>query len=160
MFAVPQGLCRAVTLQMRYLWRCRLQTDILQRSLHIQSINVNRGYNSLYSDNISLLAPTNLQYTQICGLKHVGNVHRRCKDCHLMLKEGVMYNYCKTHPRHNQKARTKRPKNTWILTAVTTTKVRPWWRINVTNRNVFFIGIVRKKRIENKLVHIYLVSQN
>lgn len=127
MFPNAHGLYRALTLQMKTAWSNGLQAEILKRSLHVfRSINVNPEPRSLHYCSHYLLAPTNLQYSQTCGLKHVGNVHRRCKDCHMMLKEGVMYNFCETHPRHNQKAKTKRPKNTWILTAVTTTKVRPW----------------------------------
>lgn len=127
MFATTPGLCRIFTLQMRSAWSNRVHTGIFVRPLHmIQSIKINPGNTRINSDTKSLLANLNHQYMQTCGLKHVGNVHRRCKDCHLMLKEGVLYNNCKTHPRHNQKAKTKRDKNTWILTAVTTTKVRPW----------------------------------
>lgn len=73
-----------------------------------------------------LLPPGTSQCTQISGLKYVVNVHRRCKDCYLMLIEGVLHNFCTAHPRHKQRMKTKRPKNTWILTGVTThTKLRP-----------------------------------
>lgn len=127
MFPILQGLCKALTLQVRFAYNNEPRTKILRRPFHMfQSIKVNQGNFDLSQGNKSFLGPTNLQNTQYCGLKHVGNVHSRCKDCHLMFKEGVMYNYCKTHPRHNQKAKIKRPKNTWTLTAVTTARVRPW----------------------------------
>lgn len=66
------------------------------------------------------------QLTQNCGLKIVGLVHRRCRDCRMMVMNGVIYNHCKTHPRHKQRQRLTRPNNTWTLTAVQQSKKRPW----------------------------------
>lgn len=129
MFSIAVGFSRALTLPMRYQFKTELINTILPRSFHaIQPLGLIQDFNNFKCVNKSstLLASANFQYLQTCGLKHVGKVHRRCKDCYMMLREGVLYNYCKTHPRHNQKARTKRPKNTWTLTGVTQTKIRPW----------------------------------
>lgn len=90
------------------------------QKLHQQNLNVVQESSNL------LVSVNEFLYAQTRGLKYVGNVHRRCKDCHLMLKEGIMHNYCKAHPRHNQKAITSKPKCKWILTAVTTNKIRSW----------------------------------
>lgn len=134
MLSIIQGFGRVLSPKLRFL--CLSQTkpplgyDLFRRSLHIiQSIGAVSNTTSLEYDqkNASILSPVqNIQYMQTRGLKHVGKVHRLCKDCHMMLREGVMYNYCKLHPKHNQKARTKRPKNTWILTGVTTGTIRSW----------------------------------
>lgn len=78
--------------------------------------------------NRFLLPSETSRHTQVFvrNLKYVVNVHRRCKDCFLMYIEGVLHNFCTAHPRHKQRMRTKRPKNTWILSGVTTqTKLRP-----------------------------------
>lgn len=98
------------------------------RSFHMLSL---RNQQQLIGSNSSpptLLtsAIANPQFTQICGLKIVGKVHRRCKDCYMHVKNGVIYNHCNTHPRHKQRQRLKKENNTWILTAVQQTKIRPW----------------------------------
>lgn len=99
----------------------------LRRNLHtIQSIGAVNLTNNAVSKKILLSQGETLQCKQICGLKYLVNVHRRCKDCYLMYIEGVLHNFCTAHPRHKQRMRTKKPKNTWILTGVTTqTKLRP-----------------------------------
>lgn len=122
-----QGLCR-VLMPRVYLPSCNQMTNLLnsgfQRSLFtvrpvgIENLVQHNG--AAVTKASSLLSPETLQYNQICGLKYVKNVHRRCKDCYLMFIEGVMHNFCTAHPRHKQKMKTKRPKNTWILTGVTT----------------------------------------
>lgn len=109
-------------------WNDGVRRELLAKSFHSlrplsgyqETFKLNQGASSLLMTNKST------QYTQVCGLKHVGKVHRRCKDCSMMLIAGVMHNHCKTHPRHNQKAKTKKPKSTWIVTAAMQTKVRPW----------------------------------
>lgn len=63
---------------------------------------------------------------QTCGLKVKGVVKRRCKDCYMVMREQRMYVECKTHRRHRQVTIAKKPKNTWILTSATQSKVRPW----------------------------------
>lgn len=79
------------------------------------------------SSSITILTSTMIpQLTQYCGLKIVGKVHRRCRDCRMMVINGVVFNHCKTHPRHKQRQRLKPEKNTWTLTAVQVTKRRPW----------------------------------
>lgn len=129
MLSIIQGFGRVLTPKLHYL-KPQLECYLFRRSVHIiQSFGAVKNINSLgiVQKNSSILGPVqNIQYMQTRGLNYVGKVHRVCKDCHMMLREGVMYNYCKAHPRHNQKAKTKRPKNTWILTGVTTGNVRPW----------------------------------
>lgn len=120
-----QGVCRAFIPRL-YSPICNQVNRAFQRSLHairpvgfenVAAITVQR------KTLLSLIETS--QHHQICGLKYLVNVHRRCKDCYLMYIEGVVHNFCTAHPRHKQKMITKRPKNTWILTGVTTqTKLR------------------------------------
>uniref|UniRef100_A0A6P7F7M6 Ribosomal protein n=1 Tax=Diabrotica virgifera virgifera TaxID=50390 RepID=A0A6P7F7M6_DIAVI len=74
----------------------------------------------------TFLKPVSLNVVPSCGFKIVGRVKRRCKDCFMVMREQRMYNLCKTHPRHKQMSMAKDPKNTWILTHATQSKVRPW----------------------------------
>lgn len=124
-----QGFCRVLMRPRMYLPACnQLPNSLnngLQRSLYTigqqPMIGTENGMTKkTTSSSTTLLSTETLQYNQICGLKYLKNVHRRCKDCYLMYIEGVMHNFCTAHPRHKQKAKTKRPKNTWILTGVTT----------------------------------------
>lgn len=93
-----------------------MNMNFIQRSLHTVL-----GVNNSVLRKATFLATVETTWHQPSrGLKYVGKVHRRCKDCHLMLIDGIMHNFCKAHPRHKQKAKTKKPKNTWILTGVTT----------------------------------------
>jgi large subunit ribosomal protein L36 len=64
--------------------------------------------------------------TQTCGFKVKGRLRRRCKDCYFVMKDERLLVLCKTHPRHKQMAMQKKPKNTWILTHATQSKVRPF----------------------------------
>lgn len=124
MFPMARSVCRNLMPQIWHSLNIQM-TSAAARSFHtVQPLINNSAQQSISS---SLLSPTNnIQCIPSCGLKYLAKVHRRCRDCHMMLIEGVFHNFCKAHPRHNQRARTKRPKSTWILTAVTTTKVRPW----------------------------------
>lgn len=133
MFPLIQRMSRIITTQMRGTLNSSVPSEwnnlVPQRLLH--AIQPMKSTQSIHDTNLahkssSLLASTNVQYTQTCGLKYVAKVHRRCKDCKMMIKDGVFFNHCKTHPRHKQQAKTKRPKNTWYLTGVTTSKPREW----------------------------------
>lgn len=62
-----------------------------------------------------------------CGLKVVGKLERRCKDCYKCCFKGRWYMRCKTHPRHKQAQMVKKEKNTWILTSVCQHPKRPWY---------------------------------
>lgn len=73
-----------------------------------------------------LLSPATPQLMPSCGFKVKGHVRRRCKDCYFVMRQGRLYNICHTHPRHKQMAMQKAPRNTWILTHATQSKVRPW----------------------------------
>lgn len=128
MNSMVQGFCRVFTPRL-FLPSCNQVANVLnngfQRSLYtIRPVGSDNlvAYNGVGTTKTSssLLSVETLQYNQICGLKYLKNVHRRCKDCYLMYIEGVLHNFCTAHPRHKQKAKTKRPKNTWILTGVTT----------------------------------------
>lgn len=65
-------------------------------------------------------------YVPVRGMKYKGRVKRRCKDCFLMYVNGMLYNLCKTHPRH--KAGLKPPYfvNQRILTHAMSTPKRPY----------------------------------
>ncbi|XP_004520296.1 39S ribosomal protein L36, mitochondrial [Ceratitis capitata] len=73
-----------------------------------------------------LLTPFNSLLTQVAGFKVKGRLKRRCKDCYFVVREERLYVICPTHPRHKQMAMKKRPKNTWILTHATQSKIRPY----------------------------------
>lgn len=127
MFQILQNITRVFVPQMRSSWNSEMKSKLLQKSFHTLRPLTGYSENLKHSQRSSLLMPDkSIEYIQVCGLKYVGKVHRRCKDCNLMLIAGVMHNHCKTHPRHNQKAKTKRPKSTWIVTAAIQTKVRSW----------------------------------
>lgn len=101
----------------------------------IPSIRGNQLHKLLFFHSLSAQIPVvtrhflipNLQTViQNCGLKIKGIVKRRCKDCYMVMREGRLYNMCKTHGRHKQAAMAKKPINTWILSHATQSKVRPW----------------------------------
>lgn len=74
----------------------------------------------------SLLQPPSLTINPERGMKQMGVLKRRCKDCYFVMREERLFVMCKTHPRHKQMAMKKKPKNTWILTDATQSKQRAW----------------------------------
>lgn len=86
----------------------------------------NTNINTLSNIPQSILKPTNFNITPNCGFKAVGFVKRRCKDCYMVKRQNRLYNICEKHPRHKQMQIAKKPKNTWILTHATQSKIRPW----------------------------------
>lgn len=79
------------------------------------------------SPPVKLLAPLNISVTPpSCGFKVKGRLRRRCKDCYFVRRQERLYIICPTHPRHKQMSMVKDPKNTWILTHATQSKIRPW----------------------------------
>lgn len=74
----------------------------------------------------SILQPASIFVNIQRGMKQVGRVKRRCKDCYFVMRQERLYVMCKTHPRHKQMSMIKRPKNTWILTDATQSTVRQW----------------------------------
>lgn len=75
---------------------------------------------------VSFLLPKLHNVIQGSGLKIQGRVKRRCKDCYMVMREGRLYVECKTFGRHKQVTIAKKPKNSWILSHATQSKVRPW----------------------------------
>lgn len=99
----------------------------MSRSLHQILSQPTLAQNSIQSNKIPFLAPTQTHYFGQCrGLKYVDNVHRRCKYCYLMMINGVMHNHCTVHPRHKQKRRMPPPKRTWLITMAQQTSKRSW----------------------------------
>lgn len=98
------------------------------RSFHLLSSSVASRLqtNILAATSTLLPAPTLPQLTQTCGMKQKGILRRRCKACYFVRREGRLYNMCPAHPRHKQQQMMKSPKNSWILTHATQSKVRPW----------------------------------
>lgn len=76
--------------------------------------------------NVGFLLPKIQTIIPSCGFKQVGRVRRRCKDCYYIRREERLIVQCHKHPRHKQMSMKKDAKNTWILTAATQSKVRPW----------------------------------
>lgn len=126
MFKIALDISRALITQTRTSWNFESKNNIFNKSFHTLRPLYEYQWNLNQNSSALLIPKKDVQNTQVCGLKYVGKVHRRCKDCNMMLIAGVMHNHCKTHPRHNQKAKTKRPKSTWIVTAAIQTKIRPW----------------------------------
>lgn len=73
-----------------------------------------------------LAAPSLPQLIQTCGMKSKDSVRRRCQDCYLVVRQGILYNMCKTHPRHKQMKKHLKAKFTWMLSHASQSKVRPW----------------------------------
>lgn len=94
------------------------------------SHNITSTFHSLSTQNIEknsiFLMPKLCNAIQICGLKVKGLVRRRCKDCYMVMRDQRLYVLCKTYGRHNQVTIAKKPKNAWMLTHATQSKVRPW----------------------------------
>lgn len=101
---------------------------VASRSFHLlMPTATSLAHNSIMGIGKQLLAaPALPQLTQRCGFKVKGRLRRRCKDCYFVMRQGRLYNLCNTHPRHKQMSMVKKPKNTWILTHATQSKVRPW----------------------------------
>ncbi|ERL87874.1 hypothetical protein D910_05262 [Dendroctonus ponderosae] len=78
------------------------------------------------SPKMAFLAPNTPSLTISCGMKVVGLLRKRCKDCYFVCRQERLYVMCKTHGRHKQMSMVKKPKNTWILTHATQSKHRPW----------------------------------
>ena len=74
----------------------------------------------------SILQPAGIFFNIQRGMKVFGRVRRRCKDCYLVVRQGRLYNMCKTHPRHKQAAKVQKEKYTWIITDATQSKRRAW----------------------------------
>lgn len=75
---------------------------------------------------VSFLLPKLHNKVQESGLKVLGRVKRRCKDCYMVMREGRLFVECKTFGRHKQVTIAKKPKNSWMLSHATQSKVRPW----------------------------------
>lgn len=82
--------------------------------------------NACNQRTFNLLQPSSLALYFERGMKQVGNVKRRCKDCYLVVRQERLYNMCKAHPRHKQMAMKKKDKNTWIKTDATQSPLRAW----------------------------------
>lgn len=94
--------------------------EVVSSSMHI----MNRP--NLVNSSTNFLQPIKSILVPSSGFKVVGIVKKRCKDCYLVRREERLYVHCKSHPRHKQMSLAKKPKNTWILTHATQSKVRPW----------------------------------
>lgn len=74
----------------------------------------------------SFLQPKSFALNFDRGMKQLGRLKRRCKDCYFVMRHERLYVFCKTHPRHKQMAMKKKAKNTWLLTDATQSKKRAW----------------------------------
>lgn len=108
--------------------------NVAKRVTHQSNILTSSSFHLLARQNIknsivqpNLLVPVVQNIVPCCGFKVMGKVRRRCKDCYLVRRNERMFVICKTHPRHKQMSMVKDPKNTWILSHATQSKVRPWW---------------------------------
>ncbi|CAG9865162.1 unnamed protein product [Phyllotreta striolata] len=85
------------------------------------------NFNSLTSlTRPTLLQPITPSIVPACGFKIAGIVKRRCKSCVMVRTEERWLVLCKAKPRHKQMSMIKDPRNTWILSHATQSKVRPW----------------------------------
>lgn len=74
----------------------------------------------------NLLQPTPLSAILVNTWKYKVNVKKRCKGCYFVYREGVLHNQCHLKPKHKAILFHKKPKNTWILSGVSTNVPRPW----------------------------------
>lgn len=107
------------------------KNTILQFSRKTPHHNMTSMFHSFSLQNFEkhsnqFLMPKLYNAIQICGLKVKGFVKKRCKDCFMVMRDGRMYVECKTYGRHKQVTIAKKPKNTWMLSHATQSKVRPW----------------------------------
>lgn len=102
----------------------RIQPSFIINTLKLIGSNVQPAAATLVPSILQI--QNSPQLMQSCGFKVKGRLRRRCKDCYFVVREGRMYNICKTHPRHKQMAMKKKDKNTWILTHAMQSKVRPY----------------------------------
>lgn len=98
------------------------QSPLQVITLAFHSFSMQKGRNPINN----FLLPKLHNTIQNCGLKIKGRVRRRCKDCFMGMREGRMYVECKTYGRHRQISIAKKPKNLWMLSHATQSKVRPW----------------------------------
>lgn len=133
----------------------QITNGLLSRSYHMLSMKsqpnpIGGSLTSSSSSSSSTILTSTIvpQLTQSCGFKVVGKVHRRCRDCNMMVINGVIYNHCKTHPRHKQRQRITKKNNTWTLTAVQTGTKRPWW-MTINYHFKWIFNVQKKKEINN-----------
>nr|AAX62411.1 putative mitochondrial ribosomal protein L36 [Lysiphlebus testaceipes] len=101
-----------------------LNNNLINNTILPNQLNINNNNNSIIKN---LLQPNQVYLNLSCGMKVVGKLQRRCKDCYFFATKGRWFIRCKTHPRHKQAQRAKQEKNTWILTSVCQHPKRPWW---------------------------------
>lgn len=82
--------------------------------------------NAISSHQTTLLQPSVNAFNIIRGMKIKGHLRLRCKDCYFVRREQRLYVMCKSKGRHKQMAMKTKPKNTWILTDATQSKLRAW----------------------------------
>ncbi|CAG7717912.1 unnamed protein product, partial [Allacma fusca] len=84
-------------------------------------------WNMSSGDCIPSSAPNQVAtYVPSRGMKILGKVKRRCKDCQLVWKDGILYNFCKTRPRHKQMLKPQYWENQRIITHASSGNKRPW----------------------------------
>lgn len=135
MFPALGNVIRMCTAQVNSL---RLNPNMIrnlpgvQRSFHILLPSIsssgvcNTNEKSLAMTTTLLRPALTSEMMQNRGLKILAKVHRRCKHCRMMIKNGVFYNHCKVHPRHKQKSTEKNPFSTWVIAHAMQTRFRPW----------------------------------
>lgn len=74
----------------------------------------------------NILQPVSIGINIQRGMKQVGRVKRRCKDCYMVWRKERLYNMCKTHPRHKQMSIIPKPRSSWILTHASQSVYRAW----------------------------------
>ena len=61
-----------------------------------------------------------------CGMKVVGKLKKRCKDCYFVVRDERTYVICKSKPRHKQMSMKKKEEKSWILTYASQRPAREW----------------------------------
>lgn len=88
---------------------------------------INSPQKALTSSHMSnILQPASIFINIQRGMKQVGRVKRRCRDCYFMVRDERLFVLCKTHPRHKQMSIIKKKKNQRFLTDATQSVVRAW----------------------------------
>ena len=81
---------------------------------------------SLVQETQQLLVPQVPILVPSCGMKVVGKLKKRCKDCYFVVRNERTYVICKTKPRHKQMSMKKKEEKSWILTYASQGPKREW----------------------------------
>ncbi|ODN02831.1 39S ribosomal protein L36, mitochondrial [Orchesella cincta] len=124
--AIPTVFARSYTTMRTSIIPCSSSTPTSWKACSILSSSVSvplfGNLCNVEGDN-RIVAGT---YIQSRGLKIMGKVRRRCKDCFMTWINGNLWNLCKTQQRHKQMLKAPYFSNQRVLTHATQKPKRDW----------------------------------